>query len=51
MAREAGAHISNSVSSKTDYVIVGEEAGSKAVKAQELGVTILSEAEFLALLR
>ena len=51
MARKAGAHISGSVSSKTDFVIAGESAGSKETKARELGVTILSEEEFLALFK
>ncbi|WP_315114257.1 NAD-dependent DNA ligase LigA [Clostridium intestinale] len=41
-----GAKVSGSVSKKTDYVIAGEEAGSKLTKAQELGVTVLSEKEF-----
>lgn len=50
-ARKAGAHVANSVSAKTDYVIVGEDAGSKEAKARELGVTILSEAAFLDLIR
>ncbi|MBW8864207.1 MAG: hypothetical protein JF609_04640, partial [Verrucomicrobia bacterium] len=36
-----------SVSKKTDYVLAGEDAGSKLTKAQELGVKILDEAEFL----
>ena len=45
-----GAKVAGSVSSNTDYVIVGEDAGSKAKKAQELGVEILDENEFLALL-
>ena len=40
-----GAHVSNSVSKKTDYVIVGKDAGSKLEKAQKLGVTILLENE------
>ncbi len=44
-----GAKVSNSVSKKTDYVIAGEEAGSKLVQAQSLGVAILNEADFLAL--
>ncbi len=41
-----GAKVSGSVSKKTDYVIVGEDAGSKYTKAVELGVKILSEEEF-----
>jgi len=45
-----GAKISGSVSSKTDYVIAGIEAGSKLDKAADLGVTILDEAEFLKML-
>ena len=45
-----GAHVSGSVSKKTDYVIYGEEAGSKLDKANELGVKTLSEAEFEKLL-
>ena len=45
-----GAHVSGSVSKKTDYVIYGVEAGSKLTKAQELGVKTLSEEEFGKLL-
>jgi DNA ligase (NAD+) len=48
--QELGAKIAGSVSKKTDYVIVGEEPGSKADKARELGVTILDEKEFLKLI-
>ncbi len=45
--RALGADVSESVSKKTSYVVVGEEAGSKADKARELGVKILDEDEFL----
>lgn len=44
-----GAKVAGSVSAHTDYVIMGADAGSKAKKAQELGVKILSEDEFLSL--
>ena len=40
------AHAGGSVSSRTDYLICGENAGSKRAKAQELGVKILSPDEF-----
>ncbi|MHB8348224.1 MAG: NAD-dependent DNA ligase LigA [Acidiferrobacterales bacterium] len=45
-----GARVSGSVSSKTDYVIIGQEPGSKAAKAKELGVSMLDEQAFLELL-
>lgn len=41
-----GGKVSSSVSSKTDYVLVGEESGSKLEKAQKLGITLLDEQEF-----
>ncbi len=51
MAQDVGAKVSGSVSKKTDYVIAGAEAGSKLEKAQQLGVTVLDEAEFLRLVQ
>ncbi len=48
-AESLGAKVTESVSKKTDYVVVGADAGSKAKKAAELGLHILSEDEFRAL--
>ncbi|OYV81324.1 MAG: hypothetical protein B7Z64_10920, partial [Acidiphilium sp. 21-68-69] len=45
-AEALGAKVTESVSKKTDFVVVGAEAGSKAAKAASLGVTMLSETEF-----
>ncbi|MEB3292338.1 MAG: NAD-dependent DNA ligase LigA [Synechococcales bacterium] len=50
MIQQAGGKVTDSVSKKTDYVVVGTEAGSKLEKAQTLGITILSEEEFLELM-
>jgi DNA ligase (NAD+) len=46
---EFGGKVSSSVSKKTDFVLAGEEAGSKLKKAEELGVKVMDEAEFLSL--
>jgi DNA ligase (NAD+) len=50
IVQQHGGKVSGSVSKKTDYVVVGTDPGSKYDKAKELGVTILSEAEFEKLL-
>jgi DNA ligase (NAD+) len=49
-AEALGANVTASVSAKTNFVVIGADAGSKADKAQALGVTILSEPEFLAMI-
>lgn len=46
LVETAGGTVSSSVSGKTDYLVVGDEPGSKLEKAKELGVTILTEEEF-----
>lgn len=50
LIKERGGKVSSSVSKKTDYVLAGEEAGSKLDKARSLGVTVLSEQEFKSFL-
>ena len=50
MIEKLGGKTSSSVSKNTDYVIAGEDAGSKLKKAQELGVTIISEEEFTTMI-
>jgi DNA ligase (NAD+) len=49
--RELGGDVSESVSSKTSYVVVGSEPGSKAERARKLGIKILSEKEFLSIIK
>ncbi|MDR2696750.1 MAG: NAD-dependent DNA ligase LigA, partial [Deltaproteobacteria bacterium] len=50
LAEEAGAEIAGSVSGRLDYLIAGEKPGSKLEKARDLGISVLDEAGFLALL-
>lgn len=51
LVQKWGGKVSGSVSKKTDYVVAGAEAGSKLQKAQELGVKVLDEAEFVEMMK
>jgi DNA ligase (NAD+) len=51
LVQRYGGKVAGSVSKKTDFVLAGEEAGSKLEKAQELGVKVINEAELLAMVR
>lgn len=51
LIRENGGKLTSTISTKTDFLIMGENAGSKLKKAQQLGVNCISETEFLELLR
>ena len=48
MAQKLGMKIGASVTSKTDFVVVGKDAGSKLQKAKELNITILDELQFIS---
>lgn len=51
LVRKYGGDVSESVSAKVDFVVAGEEAGSKLDKAKKLGVTIINESQFLKLIK
>ena len=46
-----GGKVTNSVTSNTSYLVIGESAGSKLIKAQELGTPLLTESDFLNLMQ
>ena len=50
MVRERGGKAAGSVSKKTDYLVIGERAGSKLEKAKKFGIDILTENEFLEII-
>ena len=49
LVRSRGGQVTSDVTSKTTHLLAGEKAGSKLTKAEKLGLTIVNEAEFLAL--
>ncbi len=49
LARSVGAHVTSSVSGKTDYVVAGADPGTKVKKAEDLGVAIIDESGFMSL--
>ena len=51
LIEQAGGKVTGSVSKKTSFVVAGEEAGSKLTKAQDLGITVIDEAELLRMLK
>lgn len=51
LAQEAGARVASSVSKKTDFVVAGKDPGSKFTKAEQLGVEVITEQEFLTRLK
>jgi DNA ligase (NAD+) len=51
LIRTQGGSVSESVSKKTDYLVAGDNPGSKLLKAQKLGVKTISEKEFTSLLK
>ena len=50
MALAVGAKVSGSVSSKTDFVVLGDNAGNKSLQAEKLGVKVINEKEFIKML-
>jgi DNA ligase (NAD+) len=50
LVEDRGGRVSSSVSKKTDYVVAGDDAGSKLTKAESLGVTVLDETQFSSMI-